>query len=73
MATEIEVADLKSKLRMAREMIEVSEVHNNAMAAQIQKLRAALREIMRHGTGPQGNSVEATIAYEALGEYETTS
>lgn len=28
----------------------------------------ALREIMKQGTGSQGNSVEATIAYETLGK-----
>ena len=50
------------------EELNVSEVHNNAMVAEIQKLRSALREIMRQGTGSQGNSVEATMAYEALGE-----
>ncbi len=52
------------------EELNVSEVHNNAMAAEILKLRAALKDIMDHAKepylGPKWAFYIREVAEEAL-------
>lgn len=71
----VEIATLQNgfnrcitELAKLAEELDDAEAKEAKLALRSAELAEALRKIMVAGTGSQGNSVEATIAYEALGE-----